>query len=309
MEGQEAQVPYAGLLHRLATNSNSNEERLKLLERRMTGELPSPRSLSFEAQQLKRSPDENSRAPAIVPYSGVSDSEGSDSTSETEPSNKRPRLSSSPHKQNKAHLGRSASPFQQVTNHPRRQGSSTVKREKQPKHAPPPPGGTPPPSSKPHKTNTINKYFSHREDNARERLPLVSTETQTDVSFQQQQAAMQSEVQHAQSVADQGRSGFHEAGCSAYPVFLTLLQSRSTFTVCQQFIVIGTGKQWQICSKGCRTLNRLQSACRIRSVLHSSSCKMLGLTTSFGSQPLAFSCMAGVMITLSVHTCVACCLH
>lgn len=42
MEGQDVQVPYAGLLHRLATTGNSNEERLKMLERRMTGELPSP---------------------------------------------------------------------------------------------------------------------------------------------------------------------------------------------------------------------------------------------------------------------------
>ena len=285
-------MPYAGLLQRLATNSNSNEERLKMLERRMTGELPSPRSLSFEAQQWKRSPDENSRAPGVVPYAGVpygaaSDSEGSDSTGETEPSNKRPRLSSSPHKQDKAHLNKSASPFQQVTNHPRRQGTSTVKREKHSKHAPPPPGGTPPPGSKPNKPNTINKYFSHREDSVTERLPSVSIEIQTDVSLQQQQAAMQTQLQHAQDATTQGRSGFYPQLAAA------LAHARHALVCCKTIqyltvvwypIVVLTGKQWQICSKGCRSQNRLHSACRISSMLHSSSCKLPGLMMSSSLQ-------------------------
>lgn len=205
MAVQEAQVPYAGLLHRLANSSNSNEERLKMLERRMTGELPSPRSLSFGGQQLRRSPDENPRAPGIslIPYANAaSDSEGSDSTSGTEPSNKRPRLSSSPHKHDKAH----ASPFRQVTNHPKRLSSSTVKRDKHPKHAPPPPAGTPPPGQRPQRPNTINKYFCHRDDSRVGRLPSVHAETQTSVSLQEEQAAMHTRLQAANTAAQQSRS-------------------------------------------------------------------------------------------------------
>ena len=210
MDGQEVQVPY-GLLHHLANSSNSNEERLKMLERRMTGELPSPQSLTFDGQHLKRSPDENATRPGVVPYATAgSDSEESDSTSEAEPSNKRPRLSSSPHKQDKIQSGLHASPFRQVTNHPRRH-SSTAKRDTLPKHAPPPPGTTPPPSSKPHKTNTINRYFGHRDDSRMDRFPPVSIETQTDTSLQEQQAAIQGQMQAAHNAAEQARSDTHIA--------------------------------------------------------------------------------------------------
>lgn len=225
-----------------------------------------------------------------MPYTGAaSDSEGSDSTSETEPSNKRPRLSCSPHKQDKAYLSKNASPFQQVTNHPRRQGTSTVKREKHSKHAPPPSGGTPPPGSKPHKPNTINKYFSHREDIGTERLPSVSIAIQTDVSLQQQQAAMQTQLQHAQDATTQGRSGFYPQSAAALAHArhaLVYCKTVQYLTVVWNSIVVLTGKQWQICSKGCRSQNRLHSACSISSMLHSSSCKLPGLMMSSSLQDI-----------------------
>ena len=176
-----------------------------MLERRMTGELPSPQSLSFDEQHLKRSPDENATRPGLVPYARAgSDSEGSDSTSEAELSNKRPKLSSSPHEQDKTQSGMHASPFRQVTNQPRRH-NSTAKRDTHPKHAPPPPGTTPPSSSRPHQINTINRYFGHRDDNRMDRFPPVSTETQTDASLQQQQAVIQGQLQAAQTAAEQAR--------------------------------------------------------------------------------------------------------
>lgn len=208
IETSQQELPYAGLLQRLGSISNSDEERLRMLERRMTGEVSSPRALTFEGQQLRQVSGESAgpsgRTP-VVNGDALSDSNESDTTSETEPSAKRARHSSSPNKTDQAHGCLHASPFRQLTNHPRRHGNSSAKRDKHPKHAPPP-GTTPPPTSRTHKpANTINKYFSHRGDGASYSTPVAHVETQTDASYQHQQDAMQHQLHAAQSDVEQAR--------------------------------------------------------------------------------------------------------
>ena len=180
MESQEA--PYAGLLQRLSNTSNSNEARLKLLERRLTGELPSPRSLTFDGHLRQSDIDDvsSARLPG-TPVSAHTSDNGSVETDAQLCSRKR-KFSDTDQQDQRRQPARSL-PFQQVTN----RGPVTSPTAK---HSPyrKSPALTSPLSSRLLQTNTINKYFPNRGVDSS--VP-ISMCTQTEISFQEQEHTMQ----------------------------------------------------------------------------------------------------------------------
>ena len=192
MEAQEA--PYAGLLQRLSNTSNSNEARLKLLERRMTGELPSPRSLTFDGYLH---PDDvaSSRHTQLHHADRLSDDEAIDLIDSAERAGKRRKVSlGSDQQQDQARqtaLAGPVSPLRPVTNHSGRKRSPAAKRES---HRKPSPALTSPLGNRLLQRNTISKYFASKEENSAESFPPATTGTQTHVSFQEQEQNMESQL-------------------------------------------------------------------------------------------------------------------
>lgn len=190
MNHQEA--PYAGLLQHLSNNSNSNEARLKLLERRLTGELPSPRSLTFDGhlQQSDLEDISSSRLFRLPANDHTSDSEGKGTTSGAQRSAKKRKVSPDSDQKDQGRQYPTASPpFRQVTN--RVHVTSPVA-----KHSPhrKSPALTSPLSARLLQRNTINKYFSQRGDNSNVSCQPVSICTQTHASLQEQEQTMQNNL-------------------------------------------------------------------------------------------------------------------
>jgi len=193
MEAQEA--PYAGLLQRLSNTSNSNEARLKLLERRMTDELPSPRSLTFDGY-LHQSPDDvaSSRYTQLHHADRLSDDEAIDLVDSAERAGKRRKVSPGSDQQDQPRqtpLAGPLSPLRSVTNHSGRKRSPAAKRDSYRK---PSPALTSPLGNRLLQRNTISKYFNNKEENNAESFPPVTTGTQTHVSFHEQEQNMQSQL-------------------------------------------------------------------------------------------------------------------
>ena len=184
MDSQEP--PYTGLLQRLSNTSNSNEARLKLLERRLIGELPSPRSLGFEGHLRQSDLDDVcSRLPG-TPVSPQPVGNGdAQLTSDAQLCSKKRKLSPDPQDQ-KRQPARSL-PLQQVTN--RGNLSSPVAKRSLHRKSP---ALTSPFSNRFQQRNTTNKYFPNNrgDDTAIGDVP-VSISTQTDTSFQQQELTLQ----------------------------------------------------------------------------------------------------------------------
>ena len=184
MDSQEPS--YAGLLQRLSNTSNSNEARLKLLERRLTGELPSPRSLTFDGHLRQSDLDDVcSRLPG-TPVSGhASDNRDTQSRSDAQLSSRKKRKAS-PDQQDHRRPARSV-PFQQVTN--RGQITSPTARRSPHRKSP---ALTSPLSNRLLQRNTINKYFpNNRSDDTADGIVSVSICTQTETSFQEQEHTLQ----------------------------------------------------------------------------------------------------------------------
>lgn len=193
MEPQEA--PYAGLLQRASTANNSNEARLKLLERRMTGELPSPRSLTFDGHLYQSSDDVASSRSTQLPQSDqISDIETMDLTDSTERAGKRRKFSPSSDQQDQTHKPPHTgplSPLRQVTNQSGRRSSPTNKRDT---HRKPSPTMTSPLSSRLLQRNTISKYFASKGENSAVPFPPANIGTQTHVSFEEQEQTLQKQL-------------------------------------------------------------------------------------------------------------------
>lgn len=190
MDSQEP--AYAGLLQRLSNNSNSNEARLKLLERRLTGELPSPRSLTFDGQDLRQSDldDVCSRLPG-TPVSGhASRNQNTLLRSDAQLSSKKKRKAFSDQQDQQDHR---SLPFQQVTN--RGQMTSPTARRSPHRKSP---ALTSPLSTRLLQRNTINKYFpNNRSDDIADGTVSVSICTQTETSFQEQEHKLQDHLLNA----------------------------------------------------------------------------------------------------------------
>ena len=205
MESQDP--PYADLLQRLANTSNSNEARLKLLERRFTGELPSPRSLTFDGQHSKQcSPDDDALSHAQqqhVQKRGVSPSDQSSFRSPERPGKKR-RTSPSDQQDHHRQVLQTggSSPLRQVTNQQRHRSSPVAKRDLQKR---PSPALTSPLSNRLLQKNTISKYFPSRGDNSLDSLPSISEGTQTHVSFEEQEQTMHNTLLAAFKAAEQAQ--------------------------------------------------------------------------------------------------------
>ena len=200
MSTEAQEPPYAGLLQRLSNTSNSNEARLKLLERRLTGELPSPRSLTFEGHLRQSNLDDvsSSRLPGSPVSAQASGQGGTQSKSSAQLSKKR-KLSPDPQDQRRQ-PARSL-PLQQVTN----RGnviSPTAKRSPHRKS----PALTSPLSNRLQQRNTINKYFyNNRGDDTVDGNMLVSMCTQTDTSFQEQELILQGHLLTAFKKAEEAQ--------------------------------------------------------------------------------------------------------
>lgn len=201
MESQEP--PYSGLLQRLSNTSNSNEARLKLLERRLTGELLSPRSLTFEGHLRQSDLDDvsSSRLPG-TPVTAQTFGNGSGDAqfrSDAQLSSKKRKLSPDPQDQRRQ-PARSL-PLQQVTN----RGNLTSPVAKHSPHRKSP-ALTSPLSSRLQQRNTINKYFPNNrgDDTADGNMP-VSIGTQTDTSFQQQELTLQGHLLTAFKKAEEAQ--------------------------------------------------------------------------------------------------------
>ena len=179
--------PYAALLQRLSNTSNSNEARLKLLERRLTGELPSPRSLTFEGHLGQSDLDDitSSRLPGTPVRAQAFGNKGAQVRSDAQLSSKKRKLSPDPQDQRRQ-PARSL-PLQQVNNH----GNSTSPIAKRSPHRKSP-ALTSPLSNRAQQRNTINKYFpNNRGNDTVDGNMLVDMCTQTDTSFQEQELTLQ----------------------------------------------------------------------------------------------------------------------
>ena len=194
--------PYASLMQRLSATSNSNEARLKLLERRLTGELPSPRSLTFgghhDLQQSDLDDVSSSRLLQLPADSHSSDSKEAELQQTTRSSKKRkvsPDADRQDQRRQQQQLARSP-PFRQVTN---REVRSPVA-----KHSPlrKSPALASPLSSKLLQRNTINKYFTNRGNSCADGCLPVGSFTQTDVSFQEQEQNMHAHLLTAFKAAE-----------------------------------------------------------------------------------------------------------
>ncbi len=192
MEPQEA--PYASLLQRLSNTSNSNEARLKLLERRLTGELPSPNSLTFDGHHLQNTLDDvtSSRLPQLHEAALPSNDISPDLANSARRVGKKRKVSLDADQQDQARQTPPAartSPLQQVTNQGGRIGSPAAQRDSYRKLSP----GRPL-NNRPLQRNTISKYYSSTGDHSVESIPLVSTGTQTHVSLEEQEETMQCQL-------------------------------------------------------------------------------------------------------------------
>lgn len=199
MESQEAPQAYAGLLQRLSNTTNSNEARLKLLERRLTGGLPSPQSLTFDGHLRQSDFDDvsSSRVPG-TPVSALAFDNGSaELTADAQLCAKKRKFSGDLVDQRRQ-PARSL-PFQQVTNH----GHVTSPAKHSPHRKSP--VLTSPLSSRLLQRNTINKYFSNRGDNSANGKSPVSMCTQTDTSFQEQEYTMQGQLRTALRKAEEAQ--------------------------------------------------------------------------------------------------------
>ena len=184
MESQEP--AYAALLQRLSNTSNSNEARLKLLERRLTGELPSPRSLTFEGHlQQSDLDDVSSSHLSGTPVSALGVGKGGPQfRSDAQlPSKKRKH---SPDPQDQRPQPARSLPLQQVTN--RGNLTSPVVRRSPHRRSP---ALTSPLSNRLQQRNTINRYFPNNRGDDFDGNMLVSMCTQTDTSFQEQELTLQ----------------------------------------------------------------------------------------------------------------------
>ena len=194
--GMEPQVaPYTGLLQRSSNANNSNEARLKLLERRMTGELPSPRSLTFDGHLYQSSDDVTSaRFTQLPQHNQISDIETVDLTDSAERAGKRRKFSPASDQQDQNHKPPNTeplSPLRQVTNQSRRKSSPATKRDSHRKASP---TLTSPLSSRLLQRNTISKYFASKGENSAETFPPATIGTQTHVSFQEQEQTLQNQL-------------------------------------------------------------------------------------------------------------------
>lgn len=197
MESQEA--PYAGLLQRLSNTTNSNEARLKLLERRLTGELPSPRSLTFDGHLRQSDHDDvsSTRVPGMPVSARTFDKGSAEGSADAQLCSKKRKLSSD--QQDQTRQPARSLPFQQVTN----RGNVTSPARHSPRRKSP--ALTSPLSSRLLQRNTINKYFPNRGDNSTDGNVLVSMCTQTDVSFQEQEHSLQSHLLTALRKAEEAQ--------------------------------------------------------------------------------------------------------
>ncbi|KAL3147179.1 hypothetical protein ABBQ32_002684 [Trebouxia sp. C0010 RCD-2024] len=221
MDSQEA--PYAGLLQRLSNTTNSNEARLKLLERRLTGELPSPRSLTFDGHLRQSDLDDvsSSRVPG-TPVSAWASDNGAEVTADAQLCSKKRKFSDDLVDQRRQPAR--SSPFQQVTN--RGHVTSPAKHSPHRKS----PVLTSPLSSRLLQRNTINKYFPNRGDNSADGKVPVSTCTQTDTSFQEQEYTLQGHLLTALRKAEeaQQRAASLEEQLQSRTESLTQLQEQCT---------------------------------------------------------------------------------
>ena len=199
MESQEP--PYAGLLQRLSNTSNSNEARLKLLERRLTGELPSPRSLTFEGHLRQSDLDDisSSRLPGTPVSAQAIGNGGAQARSNAQLLSKKRKLSPDPQDQRRQ-PARSL-PLQQVTN--RGTLSSPIAKHSPHRRSP---ALTSPLSNRVQQRNTINNYFpNNRGNDTVDGNVLVDMYTQTDTSFQEQELTLQGHLMTAFRKAEEAQ--------------------------------------------------------------------------------------------------------
>ena len=189
----------AGLLQRLSNTNNSNEARLKLLERRLTGEMPSPRSLTFDGH-LRHTLDDatSSRYPLEHADRHTSDDDSTGLARSAERALKKRKVS--PHSdqqdqnQQTPYAGRSV-PLRQVTNQNGCKSSHVAKHDSHQKPSP----VTSPTSNRLLQRNTISKYFPGRGQDGMERVSIC---TQTHVSLQEQEQNMQSQLLTTFTIAE-----------------------------------------------------------------------------------------------------------
>ena len=200
----DAEAPYAGLLQRLSNTNNSNEARLKLLERRLTGELPSPRSLTFDDRLHQSDLDDVSSSRLFRPESPrqLLHSDAAKAQPEVHYSSKKRKVSPNTDQdlaRQRPQPARSP-PFRPVTN--QKCITSPVA-----KHSPS--GKSPalasPLSARLMQKNTINKYFSTKGNISSNGCLPIDVGTQTHVSFQEQEESMQRHLLTAFRTAEEAK--------------------------------------------------------------------------------------------------------
>ena len=195
---------YTSLLQRLSTTSNSNEARLKLLERRLTGELPSPRSLTFcgHLQQSDLDDVSSSRLFQLPADSHPSGSKEAQLQQAARSSKKRKVSPDVDHQDQRRQqpLPARSPPFRQVANC--ELATSPVAKSSPRRKSP---ALASPLSSKLLQRNTINKYLTNRANNSTNGCLPVSISTQTDVSLQEQEQSMQAHLVTASTAAEEAQ--------------------------------------------------------------------------------------------------------